>query len=120
MTFEKQVATVLRNLAVIGKIQFYLSPMTICYSEFQGVADAIESKKIAVVCTPSKTATFSFYDATINTMVLRTKDTHSVKPRSLIVHEAVHAMNDINRQQGLIKDDDEAAAYLAQGMYLAR
>jgi hypothetical protein len=63
--------------------------------------------------TPGATAA---YNSGTDILFLRHED-WSVSGRGLIVHESVHALND-KRSLQVRKDDDEAAAYVAQVLYL--
>jgi hypothetical protein len=115
-TFINGVASVLENPAVTGKINFQVASTAITHEAFKKVAAHIRAGKITVIYSPA--AKHNEYLLVENQIILQTTDTTSHNARGLIVHEAVHAIHDVAGCIGLIKYKDEAAAYLAQALYL--
>lgn len=117
----KSVAKVLRDYAVTGQIQFTFGKIVVDYFLFNQIGKEILDGKIQVIYSAKRKPREKYqghYDNQLNEFVLHAWDTMSVKGRGLLIHEAVHAINDYNKLKGILKEDDEAAAYLAHGMYL--
>lgn len=119
-TLAQRVAAVLTDTSVTGLVDVYLSPIVVNSVQYKMVAEAILLGEIAVELTKDKKQQFSTYDNVANVLSLHTDDTGTLRTRAVILHEGVHAINDMNGQKSLVKETDEAAAYLASGMYLVR
>jgi hypothetical protein len=100
---------------LLRKIRFSVGPINVNASEYADVADYIESGGIHVVPGNGKV---SMYYPQINT--LRTRDADppfDLNVRTNLLHECTHMISDIN-QLNVTRMTDEAAAYLAQFVYL--
>ncbi len=91
-------------------------------SDFQLVADALASNRIAVVegrfdRDIAMYSAFASGDSDANTFYLGQNPRSSRSFNALIVHESVHAAFDLRRVT-IPWVDNEAAAYVAQGYYL--
>jgi len=72
---------------------------------------------LAALISPAQL--FAAYNNREDTFFLADGQVNTVAREALIVHEAVHALNDL-RSSPQIVGDDESAAYVAQAMYLLR
>jgi hypothetical protein len=106
----------------IGSVWVRVGTIIITPKPIRGVADAIKAGKIAVYHDPhflmAKNQYSAFYDGGYNAMFVGFSDPDTVGRKAVIVHEAVHAVNDIKKRSSIVHIDDEAAAFTAQAMYI--
>ena len=99
--------------------------LTISSRELDRVAQAIEMGGITVVHDP-RAQEYAHYDSDTNTITLKSdkmgeryEHTRNSKyERSFVIHECIHAAIDQNKAQATRVLASEAAAYLAQSLYL--
>lgn len=119
MTKEEWVASILTD-SVTAKIDFHLENLWISGAGFARVSRAISDGKIKVIVYAKEDSAAQYY-AKRNTLVIRElseKDKEELSTKGLLVHEAVHAIVDIDRCAKTTKVTTEAAAYLAQVIFL--
>lgn len=113
------------NEDTVGKINFRFGGLRISGDDLRRVGRAIDTGAIGVVHYPSLESHAAYYPGK-NTFVLKSEAmgdryerTHrSMAERSFVVHEATHAVVDMKRATGTRVLANEAAAYLAQALYL--
>lgn len=120
MAFQKKVADVLRAPEV-DKIDFFLEKdfLEVSPGRIRQVADAIEKRRIDVVIDGTGALLSAAYSPHPNKMTVG--DWQVVdRPvgRSGIVHESVHALVDLFECKQATTLSDEAAAYLAETIFL--
>ncbi len=101
----------------VSKINFHLGTLDITGKNLGRVADAIRAGDIKVIEDPALSGN-AMYDSKANTMSLKKPDFTNVEFKGLLVHEAVHALIDINKAKETRKLAGEAAAYLAAAIYM--
>jgi hypothetical protein len=117
---QRKIADILR-LTLIDKIDFVLvdEGIEITPKKLRQVADAIEKGRIDVVFAATGDKLAAAYSPHSNTMTLRSPQvTESGMGRSDIVHESCHALVDMFRYTKATELSDEAAAYLAQTIFM--
>lgn len=100
----------------LARINFTVGRVSVSHADFARVAKAISKGLIPVVLNKGNADSGSYNPATD---IFKIPDDDLTKPdvRAVIVHEAVHAINDL-RGKRLVRIEDETAAYLAHFMYL--
>lgn len=99
-------------------INFQIGTIQVSPTRLSKVAGAIKAKKIKVEVggTGSFSAT---YEAARNTLTVASPDVNSELTKALIVHEAVHAICDLEKMT-YDAVDGEAAGYTAQALYFRK
>jgi hypothetical protein len=110
-----QVAAILENVGDNAAINFSLGVIRVTPLDLAKVGRAIRDGKVHV--TVGDPGSMGFYDGDLNTITLPSLDTaSSLENRGGVIHEGVHAVNDMNSLT-VLDLDDEASAYIAQGVY---
>jgi hypothetical protein len=117
---QQAVAAVLRRTE-INKIDFFLEKdfLEVSPKRLREVGDAIEKGRIEVVVNGTGSMLSAAYSPHGNTMTLGDWNVAD-RPvgRSAIVHESVHALVDLFLCKQTTELSDEAAAYLAEVIFL--
>lgn len=100
----------------VKKIDFTLGGVKIDKTVLGSVAGKLRSKDIDVDYVAALGTKIAKYKIGENKYVLGTKSGLSADMEALIVHESVHAANDLS-SKSLKVSTDEAAAYVAQALY---
>jgi hypothetical protein len=101
----------------VRKINFHLGGLNISSDGLQRVAYEIQKGNIKVIHDPN-IKNDAEYDSKKDIISIKKKDFTDVEFKSLIIHEAVHAHIDIVKATKTRRLAAEAAAYLAQAIYL--
>jgi hypothetical protein len=116
MDLKNRVAAVLKEPAV-QRIRFQIGGLPVNSSRLDRVADKIRSEEIHVYIW-EKLKNPAEYVPVRDSILLRDADVFSDSyGKSMIVHEAVHAMIDMNEAKATTLFSSEVAAYLAQVIY---
>ncbi|MCI0378802.1 MAG: hypothetical protein L0215_14435 [Gemmataceae bacterium] len=123
--FENQLADFLSNNAQVRKIDFHFENagggFHISPQGFARVARAIRQERIRA-CTGSTSLGAGiaglYYQNTNRFELVSDVFPAAVNPRGIIVHEAVHALIDLCKCVATTRLSDEAAAYLAQVVFM--
>lgn len=126
MLLFQKVARVLTDTWATRDVDFRFRTLSVTPMRLNLVGDAIARKKIAVYkkepdSGDSRTAYYLEDDLDGekgNAFYVSDFDLSDVWYSALIVHEAVHAANDIYSVSGMKHKVEEAAAYIAQALYL--
>jgi hypothetical protein len=90
-------------------------------STFRRVADAIESGNLQLdlppLNPPLPTAIAGAYFSYKSKHKLQIQSLRTIEDQAIVVHEAVHASLDLTRSGGIGKFYEEAAAYIADGLF---
>ncbi|MCU0917954.1 MAG: hypothetical protein MUC88_25840 [Planctomycetes bacterium] len=117
MSGSTQLANqVVKVIDSVQKMDFHLGGLPINVDGLGRVAHAIQKGDIEVA-QDTHLAPDAQYDAGKNALFLKSLKFGEVEFRSLIVHEAVHALIDLLKAKETRKLAGEAAAYLAQALY---
>lgn len=117
MSLAEQVAAVFFGPR-IDRIDFKLGPLEVSPKRLQGVGRAIRRGAIAVEVESTGRLLSAAYSPHRDRMTLRSDRIGGVVMQASILHEGVHALVDLYRCTQLTVLDDEAAAYLAEAVYL--
>lgn len=113
------VADILSNYTALANIDFRLKTIEIKPGYFKLVADAIRKGKVKVIVDSSLDGGTFYYDSGEDAFYLDDPGAVTrITAKALIVHEGVHAVNDMYGRSTIDAIDDEFAAYLAQAMYM--
>jgi len=116
MALKHRIAAVLEEPAV-KSINFQIGKLPVTSFQLKKVAGKIENDEIHVYVYRQLNHAAE-YVPRHDSIVLKSDDVlDSVYGKSAIVHEAVHAMTDMNRATSTTLYSDEVAAYLAQMIY---
>lgn len=114
------VSQLLRSTAV-QKINFMFGAVIVSGSRMLELARAIENFEVVVYqdtkCKKVPSPFDGYYSGNDDAIYLGFKDLASMDNRMLLVHECVHAINDMNGSAGLSQLDDECAGYVACAQY---
>ncbi len=116
---QRTVATVLEDPA-IQRINFVIGGFEIRPPLYQLVHDAITSvigRRVEVLCNPNQ-RNDAWYDSDHNQFSLKSVFARPTTKQALIVHEATHAGCDLRNDHHMRVDTSEAAAYIAQCIYM--
>ena len=120
MSDEKDLASNITKVLeddCVRKINFHLGGLHVSGDGLGDVAGAIGRGDIKVA-RDSSLGPDAEYDAKKNTLTIKAPDFENPEFRSLIVHESVHALIDMGKAKDVRSLTGEAAAYLAQAIYL--
>jgi hypothetical protein len=118
--WQRKVADVLRS-PPIDKIDFVLvdDAIEVTPRRLRQVADVIEKGRIDVAVADTGSLLGAAYSPHSNKMTLRSLQVpDGGLGRSMIVHEGVHALVDLFRYTKATELSDEAAAYLAETLFM--
>ena len=114
------VSQLLRTTAV-QQINFMFGAVIVSGSRMLELARAIENFEILVYqdtkCKKVPSAFDGYYSGNDDVIYLGFTDLTSMDNRMVLVHECVHAINDIHGSAGLSQLDDECAGYVACAQY---
>jgi hypothetical protein len=116
---KQTVLSVLRDPA-IERINFVIGGYEIrprLYERVRGAVDGLFGPHIEVVANPHQ-ADAAWYDSDANRLSLRSVLAETDTRKALIVHEATHAGCDLLNYHQMRTDTSEAAAYIAQCIFL--
>jgi hypothetical protein len=115
--FMKQLVITVLDDALVSRITFRFGPVNIAAAGYDAVKAAVQSDRITVVHIPDLGTNKAVYRYTHNQFRLGfTSLGGSADRKALILHEATHAIFDINATR-MKEKQSEAAAYIAQCMY---
>ncbi|MGH6943764.1 MAG: hypothetical protein ACREH6_06040 [Geminicoccaceae bacterium] len=117
MAIADEVAKVFFS-ARIARIDFRLGPLEVSPKRLHAVGKAIGGGRIKVAVASTGRLLSAAYSPHSNQMTLPSDQIGSVMIQASILHEGVHALVDLFRCTNLTVLDDEAAAYLAEAIYL--
>lgn len=112
----RDIMTVLRS-TVVQRMNFRIGSVEVTGSRLEGVARAIADGRILVLVDPDLRIGFTYRPGR-NILAVTPGGLVSNYHRAAALHECVHAAND-DAPRTLRARDNEAAAYVAQAMYLA-
>jgi hypothetical protein len=121
MAVKDDIAVFLRTNGHIKRINFAFGAFKVYPSAYQkNVADAIASEEIKVKTTgASSAAAGATYDMNFDSLELsRAFSIASPSDQGFVVHECTHAHFDIQNSGVHSAHEDEAAAYLAEAVFL--
>ncbi|MBL8250517.1 MAG: hypothetical protein JNK31_02485 [Candidatus Competibacter sp.] len=101
-----------------GNISFSILGISIRPSHFKQVGSAIREGRIGIEIDPKLVQGDAVYFFKDNKMVLKSYDFNDVLLCALIIHEGVHAINDIKKRSKIAIIDDEVAGFVAQALYI--
>ncbi|TQV72484.1 hypothetical protein [Denitrobaculum tricleocarpae] len=114
------IEKLLKDRSATSLVNFTLGPLQVTTALLADVGKAVAAGKIKVVIDPTISHD-AIYNAKSNQLQLkRNVAAPGLLERALIVHEATHAINDMRKLGRTPNIDDEAAAYIAQALYLYR
>ncbi len=114
------IEKLLKDRSATSLVNFTLGPIQVTAALLADVGKAVAAGKIKVVIDPTISHD-AIYNAKSNQLQLkRNVSAPGLLERALIVHEATHAINDMRKLGRTPNIDDEAAAYIAQALYLYR
>ena len=117
MPLEREVVQLLRNSHALRNANFRVGTAWMTPRRLQRVAEAIEQDRIQVMHgrpTNGGTAMYDFYQ---NHIVTSSQNMSEPGTRGLMIHECVHAANDMEAYT-ISRLDDESCAFLTQMVYL--
>jgi hypothetical protein len=102
----------------IARIHFRLGRLEVSPQRLRGVGKAMKKDDIHVV--PGKTGKLlsAAYSPHSNTLTVSDEKLASIASRAAVLHEGVHALVDMYKCKEVTVLNDEAAAYLAEAIYL--
>ncbi len=101
-----------------SNITFSIIGISIRPSHFVEVGKAVREGRITLEIDPKLAQGDAVYFFKDNKMVLKSYDFNDLLLCALIVHEGVHAINDIKKRSKIATIDDEVAAFVAQALYI--
>ena len=101
-----------------SNINFSIIGISIRPSHFVEVGKAVREGRITLEIDPKLAQGDAVYFFKDNKMVLKSYDFNDLLLCALIVHEGVHAINDIKKRSKIATIDDEVAAFVAQALYI--
>ncbi|HRD64963.1 MAG TPA: hypothetical protein PKY50_02295 [Candidatus Competibacter sp.] len=101
-----------------SNINFSIIGISIRPSYFVEVGKAIRDGGIAIEIDPKLAQGDAIYFFKTNKIVLKSYDFNDLLLCALIIHEGVHAINDIKKRSKIATIDDEVAAFVAQALYV--
>jgi hypothetical protein len=101
-----------------SNIDFSILGISIRPSHFKEVGKAIREGRIAVEIDPKLVQGDAVYFFKDNKIVLKSYDFNDLLLCALIIHEGVHAINDIKKRSKIAIIDDEVAGFVAQALYV--
>jgi hypothetical protein len=113
-TLKETVAGILTDPLLVRVINFTVCGISISYADLCGVAKAILNGGITVYAKGNGSGG---YDNVRDTLRVPADELISPAAKAVVVHEAVHAVNDLNGRS-LIRIADETAGYVAHFLYL--
>ena len=111
------IAKVLQDTAQTKNVDFTLNRIRVTPVFIAEVGKAISAGKIKVVLDPSIGHDI-VYNVKLNELQLKIPLTTALLTRALLVHESVHAINDMRKLGKTPNADDETVAFVAQAIYL--
>ncbi len=118
MALKDDVATVFRD-SQVQRIDFHLEGLSVTPPRLSAVGEAIRKERIRLTVGKLGSLLGAAYSPHQNTMALGSAQTpRSTLGRASIIHEGVHALVDLFRCTTITELTDEAAAYLAEVIYL--
>jgi len=106
----------------VGSVWVRVGQFTITPKPIRAIGDAIKKGTIKVYYDPKMLMAIkpsaAYYDGGYDAMFTSFVDTSTIGRKAVLVHEAVHAINDMKKRASILHVDDEAAAYTAQMMYI--
>lgn len=99
----------------VAAMAFKVGRFELVAGDLTDVAQAIRSGRIRVVHRPSA-GHMAYYNSWTNTMIVSWDTLPAFGSRALIVHESVHAVEDLRRMRQTMAES-EAFAYVAQALY---
>jgi hypothetical protein len=118
MSAASQLFSGILSSPPVDQINFWSSTLHISPDQFKKVAQALDRGKITVQSETNLAADAEYDpdDNCFHVLNFRPSDYQHVDSRGLLVHEAVHAIIDINKWD-VTQISGEAAGYLAQVIY---
>lgn len=101
-----------------SNISFSILGISVRPHHFREVGTAIYEGKIAVELDPKLAQGDAVYFFKTNKIVLKSCDLGDLLFCALVIHEGVHAINDIKKRSKMAIIDDEAAGFVAQALYV--
>lgn len=111
------ITQIFQNTVTNRHIRFRIGSIQVAPERLVDVGSAISRGDINVVLGQTSSGSNAQYDPRANLLRLTNPDVSDPRARGLIVHEGVHAANDI-LARATNRLDDEVAAFLAQAVYL--
>lgn len=114
-----KIVRILMDASHTKKLNFKVYNLAITPDKFRRVAMAIKQGKIKVVYESKRKYASGAYNNISNTLSFnkRIVNLNNIVGQSFIIHEAVHASNDIDKSGYIDVVDDETAAYISQCIY---
>jgi hypothetical protein len=100
---------------ITAHIAFSQGPYTIIGSDFARIADRIANGTIAVYGTEASSGRAKYV---IDEQALYIRRSYDPQDTSMIIHEAVHAVFDLEKRHNILTKEDEAMGYLAQTIWI--
>ena len=110
MSIPGDIIQLLRS-SECAKISFTLCNIAIDGGGYKAVADKIDDGRIRVLTSPDVPPDSAIYERIRNVFIVNASIS-----RTLIVHEATHAINDLKRK-AIPAIDDEVVAHVAQALF---
>lgn len=100
---------------IASHIAFSQGPYTIIGSDFARIADRIANGTIAVYGTDPSSGRAKYV---IDEQALYIRRSYDAEDTSMIIHEAVHAIFDLEKRHNILTKEDEAMGYFAQTIWI--
>jgi len=117
MSLEREVVQLLRNSHALRHASFRVGTAWMTPRRLQRVADAIDQDQIQVVKGEPTNGGEAMYDYTQDCIVTSSQNMSAPGIRGLMIHDCVHAANDMEAYT-MSRLDDESCAFLTQVVYL--
>lgn len=117
MSLASNVAAIFEGPQV-ARIHFRLGRLEVSPQRLRGVGQAIKKGNIKVVVAKTGKLLSAAYSPHSDTLTLPDDKLASVSSRAAVLHEGVHALVDMYKCKEVTVLNDEAAAYLAEAIYL--
>ena len=117
MSLADKVAAIFESPRV-ARIHFRLGRLEVSPQRLRGVGKAIKKGDIKVVISKTGTLLSAAYSPHSDTLTVPDDKLATVTSQAAVLHEGVHALVDMYKCKELTVLNDEAAAYLAEVIYL--
>ena len=102
----------------IARIHFRLGRLEVSPQRLRGVGQAVRKGRIKIAVAKTGNLLSAAYSPHGDTLTLPSDNIASVSSRAAVLHEGVHALVDMYKCKEVTVLNDEAAAYLAEAIFL--
>lgn len=117
MSLANKVAAIFESPQA-ARIHFRLGRLEVSPQRLRGVGKAIKKGDIKIEISKTGKLLSAAYSPHSDTLTLPDDKLASVSSRAAVLHEGIHALVDIYKCKEVTVLNDEAAAYLAEAIYL--